>query len=311
MLISIVIPAYNASGFIKKALSSIYEGFNASSGWSLEVIVVDDGSKDSELLAEVCASFPGVRLVSHAGNRGMCAARNTGLGSSSGHYVTLLDSDDEFVPRWFTAFLAILDEWPKEANVCYTPCINDAGKRTCANPNYKGWLTAEDMVMEHLSGEYNPIFRGNYIRQSGYTDLGTRKSCGLLTYLRMAREAPFWITDKVQRLYHDAVELSVTSGWTRPDKAAETYRCFSTVLDEHGAFIRGVSEEKYRQMFCKALIYRMLARQGRDFASWGEAFSWRGLKPWLAALVLLLIGPSGSVYLLKMAKRFSVLRRYG
>lgn len=311
MLVSIVIPAYNASGFIKKALNSIFDGFNTSLGWSLEVIVVDDGSKDGELLAEVCALFPGVRLISHAGNRGMCAARNTGLGSSSGGYVTLLDSDDEFVSGWFGTFLAILDEWPKEANVCYTPCINDAGERTCVNPGYKGWLTAEDMVMEHLSGEYNPIFRGDYIRQSGYTDLGTRKSCGLITYLRMAREAPFWITDKVQRLYHDAVELSVTNGWTRPDKAAETYICFATVLEEHGTFIRRVSEEKYRRMCCKALIYRMLARQGRDFVGWWGAYSRRSLRSWLATLALLLIGPLSSAYLLRAAKRLSVLRKYG
>ena len=127
----------------------------------------------------------------------------------------------------------------------------------------------------------------------------------------MAREAPFWITDKVQRHYHDAVEQSVTHGWTQPDKASETYRCFSTVLEEHGTFIRSVSEGKFQQMRCKALVYRMLARQGRDFAGLWRAFSSPGLKSWLATLVLLLIGPKGTVYLLCAAKRFNVLRRYG
>jgi glycosyltransferase involved in cell wall biosynthesis len=311
MLISIVIPAYNAAGHIEKALHSIFAGFDAASGWALEVIVVDDGSVDSEALARVCAPFQAARLLRHNRNRGMCAARNTGFHDSQGDFVTLLDSDDEFVADWFSGFRAILAEWPAEVNVCFTPCINDAGKRTCMRPDYKGWLTAEDMVLEHLSGEYNPIFRGDYIRRGGYADLGTRKSCGLLTYLRMAREAPFWITDKVQRLYHDAVEQSVTRGWTRPEKAAETYYCFSTVLEEHGAFIRGVSEGKYRQMYYKALVYRMLARQGRNFGGWWRAFSSRSLKSWLATLVLLLIGPSGSVYLLNAAKRFSVLRKYG
>jgi GT2 family glycosyltransferase len=311
MLLTVVLPAYNAARFIGKALESIFLGFDTSSGWDLEVIVVDDGSADSEALALACAPFPSVRLLRHDRNRGMCAARNTGFEKSCGDFVTLLDADDEFVPEWFPSFLAIIDEWPVRANVCFTPCINDAGERTCANPTYKGWLTAEDMVREHLSGEYNPIFRGDYIRQSGYTDLGTRKSCGLLTYLRMAREAPFWITDKVQRLYHDAVELSVTSSWTRPDKAAETYHCFSTVLDKHGTFIQGASDGKYRQMQCKTLIYRMLSGQGRNFAGLHKAFSWHGLRPWLATLVLLIIGPSGSVYLLKAAKRLSVLRRYG
>lgn len=311
MLLSIAIPAYNSSAHIGKALNSIFAGFDVASGWRLEVIVVDDGSADREALVQVCAGFPEVRLIHHEGNRGMCAARNSGFNDSRGEYVTLLDSDDEFVPGWFMAFLEIVGEWPAQANVCFTPCINDAGQRTCSQPDYKGWLSAESMVLEILSGEYNPIYRGEYIRFSGYSDLGTRKSCGLLTYLRMAREAPFWITDKVQRLYHDAVPQSVTSGWTRPDKAAETWRCFSAVLEEHGDFIRGVSDAKYRQMLCKVLIYRMLARQGSDFGALLSAFSPHSLKHWLATFVLLALGPTGTAYLLGGAKRFGLLRRYG
>lgn len=310
-ILSVIIPAYNATGHIEKALMSITVGFDSAADWGLEVIVVDDGSTKGEALALDCLRFPGVRQLRHDHNRGMCAARNTGISDSRGDFVTLLDADDEFIADWFSAFRLIMKEWPEQANVCFTPCINDAGESTCARPDYKGWLTAEDMALENLSGEYNPIFRGAYIRRTGYTDLGTRKSCGLLTYLRMAREAPFWITDKVQRIYHDAVELSVTSGWTRPDKAAETYCCFSTVLKEHGVFIRGVSEEKYRQMYCKALIYRMLAGQVRGFGEWWGVYSWRTKRYWLVTLALLLIGPIGSAYLLKAAKRFSVLRKYG
>lgn len=311
MLLSIVIPAYNAAGHVEQALRSILAGFDPASGWALEIIVVDDGSADGEMLARACASFPMVRRLRHDRNRGMCAARNTGFADSQGDFVTLLDADDEFVADWFSAFREILVEWPTQANVCYTPCINDAGQRTCARPGYRGWLTPEDMVLERLSGEYNPIFRGAYIRRHGYADLGTRKSCGLLTYLRMAREASFWITDKVQRHYHDAVEQSVTYGWTRPEKAAESYRCFAAVLDEHGEFIRGVSERQYRQMFYKTLIYRMLAADGRAFAACWRAYSRCALKPWLATLMLLSIGRAGAAYLLGVAKRIGALRRYG
>ena len=311
MFISIVIPAYNASLHVESALRSICEGFDQSYSWELEVIVVDDGSQDGEFLASICSLFTGVRLVSHASNRGLCAARNTGIRESRGDYVTLLDADDEFVSCWFVALLEILGEWPASANVCFTQCINDAGKRTCARPDYTGWLTAEDMVLEHFSGEYNPIFRGNYIRHAGFNDLGTHKSCGTLTYLRMARESPFWITDKVQRLYHDFVEQSITHSWTEPDKASETCHCFSTIMEEHGAFIRSVSEVKFRQMRYKVIIYLMLSRQNRDFAGWWNEFSVLALKSWFATLGLLLIGPKGARYLLVAAKRYNFLRRYG
>lgn len=310
-VLSVIIPAYNAAGHIEKALMSIFAGFDSAAGWGLEVIVIDDGSINGEALALACVPFPGVRQLRHDHNRGMCAARNTGISNSRGDFVTLLDADDEFVTGWFSAFRSIIDEWPEQAEVCFTPCINDVGELTCTRSDYKGWLTAEDMVLEHLSGEYNPVFRGAYIRRAGYADLGTRKSCGLFTYLRMAREAPFWITDRVQRIYHDAVEQSVTRGWTRPDKAAETHRCFVAVLEEHGAFIKGVAEWKYWQMYYKCLIYRMLAREGRDIGRCWRAYSRCGLKSWLATLVLLLIGRVGTAYLLGAAKHLGVLRRYG
>ena len=309
MRYSVVIPAYNASGHIKKALESIFASVDERLGIELEVIVVNDGSEDTEALMAICQSFPGVRVLRHERNRGMCAARNSGFSASSGDFVTLLDSDDEFIPGWLNALTEIIADWPARANVCFTPCINDAGEQTCVRPGYRGWLTAEDMVMEKLTGEYNPIFRGDYIRRTGYADLGTRKSCGLLTYLRMAREAPFWITDKVQRLYHDAVEASVTRGWTRPDKAAETYYCFSSVLEVHGDFIRGVSPERYLALQHKLLIYQMLSGQGRNFNEWLRARTWS--KSWLAGLVLLVVGPWGTAHLLGAAKRWSVLRRYG
>lgn len=308
---SVVIPAYNAAGYVGRALASIYAAFDRTTLEGLEVIVIDDGSDDALQLQQVCAGYPRVCLLHHERNRGMCAARNSGFSATKGDFVTLLDADDEFIPNWFEVLGDILKEWPKEANVCFTPCINDAGELACVKPGYRGWLTAQDLIMENLSGEYNPIFRGAYIRRLGYEDLGTKKSCGLLTYLRMAREAPFWVTDKAQRHYHDAVSHGVTSGWTRPDKALESYKCFSAVLYEQGDFIRGVSDAMHRQLICKSLIYRMLARCGRDFVTLARVFSFNALKPCMATLILLLIGPTFTAWLLGLAKRVRLLRRYG
>jgi glycosyltransferase involved in cell wall biosynthesis len=307
--LTIIIPAFNSSKTIGLALFSIFNSLPVDFEEMLEVIVVDDGGSDAITLESECTKYKKVKLLKHHKNLGMCAARNTGIRESSGEYVTLLDSDDEFLQSWWRTFEEILIEWPKNVNVCYTQCVNDAGLITCADPKYNGFLTVKDIIDERYSGEYNPIFRGDYIRRSGYDDLGTRKSCGLLSYLRMARDAPFWIADKVMRRYHDAAEQSVTRGWTRPDKAAETYTCFSSVLAEHGDFIRSVDPEKHLQLRQKILIYRMLSCQGRDFAEWWRTRSWN--TPWFATLALLLLGPANSAKLLGFAKRISLLRRYG
>jgi glycosyltransferase involved in cell wall biosynthesis len=53
---------------------------------------VDDGSTDAS--ADLAGRHPGVRVSTHAGNRGLSAARNTGIAAAATGFVALLDSDD-------------------------------------------------------------------------------------------------------------------------------------------------------------------------------------------------------------------------
>lgn len=309
--LTVFFPAYNASETLYAAMRSVVDGFAWGKGWTLETIVVDDGSADGAAIADICRAFENVRIVRHDTNLGMCAARNSGIAASTGDIVTLLDADDIFVPGWFDAFLDVMAQWPNEAHVCYTPCVNDRGQKTCLQPGFNGWLTAEDIVRGQKAGEYNPLFKGPYIRANPYVDLGMRKSCGLLTYLRMAREAPFWVADKVLRLYHDNVAGSVTCGWSRPDKAEESYRCFSAVLTTHGEFFAAVSPRDLTALRCKTLIYRVLAGKGRDLKGLGLAFSPHAPLIWLAAVVLTALGPRATAWIVTRARAWGFLRRYG
>ncbi len=85
-LVSVVIPVYNGEAFldaaITSALSQTYE--------PIEVIVVDDGSTDRS--ATIAARHP-VRLYRQP-NRGVSAARNTGVAAARGELITFLDADD-------------------------------------------------------------------------------------------------------------------------------------------------------------------------------------------------------------------------
>lgn len=310
MILSVVIPAFNVSKTIIKALNSITSE-EIIREWELEIIVVDDGGQDSDNLKEVLRGYLDVRYIAHGRNRGMCAARNSGIEASQGEFVTLLDADDEFVPGWFQGFLKIMAEWPDDASVCFTPCINDSGERTCKVPGYRGYLTAEDFITERYSGEYNPIFRGDYIRGYKYVDLGTRKSCGLLSYLKMARQQPFWVTDQVQRIYHVGTGGSVSIGWTKPEKAWETYVCFCEVLKCHGEYIKSVSRRHYSYLKYKMLIYAMFSGKGRGFSDYIKELSWSAFPLWVETGVLLILGPGISEWALKKAKKLRLLRQYG
>jgi GT2 family glycosyltransferase len=89
--ISVVIPAYNRSDLLPRALRAVA----AQTHHPAEVIVVDDASADDT--AAVAKSL-GARVVLHPENRGAAAARNTGIAEATGEWVALLDSDDEWRP---------------------------------------------------------------------------------------------------------------------------------------------------------------------------------------------------------------------
>jgi glycosyltransferase involved in cell wall biosynthesis len=91
--VSVIIPAYNQARYVRKSIQSVFDQTYPD----FELIVVDDGSTDEtpQILASI--HDPRMRVVRQQ-NAGLSAARNTGLRESSAPLVTLLDSDDFFLP---------------------------------------------------------------------------------------------------------------------------------------------------------------------------------------------------------------------
>jgi glycosyltransferase involved in cell wall biosynthesis len=90
MKVSVVIPCFNGEKFVGRAVrSALNQRFPVG---ELEVVVVDDGSTDHS--REVVADCGDVVLIEHAENRGLPAARNTGIRRARGRYVLLVDADD-------------------------------------------------------------------------------------------------------------------------------------------------------------------------------------------------------------------------
>ena len=97
MKISIVIPVYNVAPYIEDCLQSV---MNQTWQGDLECILVDDcGTDDSmQLIEQRLQTYVGkidFRIIHHQQNRGLSAARNSGIDAVTGDYVYFLDSDDE------------------------------------------------------------------------------------------------------------------------------------------------------------------------------------------------------------------------
>jgi len=94
-LVSVIIPTYNRAATIGRTIQSL----QSQTYDNLDIIVVEDGSKDETLKLLDTISDKRLRVIRHEVNRGVTAAKNTGLNNIRGEWFTILDSDDEIVPN--------------------------------------------------------------------------------------------------------------------------------------------------------------------------------------------------------------------
>jgi len=112
-LVSVIIPTYNRADLVRQAVASV----KAQTYRDFEIVVVDDGGTDGTF--EALAAWPELRLLRHAGRRGVSAARNTGIAAARGQWLAFLDSDDLWLPDKLARQIFLLEGQP-ELLICQT-----------------------------------------------------------------------------------------------------------------------------------------------------------------------------------------------
>jgi glycosyltransferase involved in cell wall biosynthesis len=142
--VSIIIPTHNRALKTARAVMSVlYQRFT-----DYEIVVVDDGSTDDT--ERVLQQFKDrIRYVAHRANRGVSAARNTGIAISKAPLIAFLDSDDYWLPGKLSAQMGFFEENPS-AMICQTEetWIRN-GKR--ANPRKRHLKPAGDVFEPSLA----------------------------------------------------------------------------------------------------------------------------------------------------------------
>ncbi|MEW6403722.1 MAG: glycosyltransferase [Chloroflexota bacterium] len=183
MLVSIIMPAFNAEAYIAQAIESIL----AQTYHQWELIVINDGSTDNTL--NIVSSFTDHRIRSiNQENRGLAGARNTGIRVAQSNTIALLDSDDLWLPEFLKKMKPLLDQHPEAAAVyCGFRYINELGDEIASFPSIK--VVEPELFRKKL------IFEGNWLVPSAV--LFRKKlaeDVGLFDEsLRAVEDADLWI----------------------------------------------------------------------------------------------------------------------
>lgn len=241
--VSVVVPACNAERFIKSTLATAL----GQTLRDIEVIVIDDGSKDQSaaVVRGVIAQDSRVRLIEQE-NTGLAGARNRGIRESRGGLIAFLDHDDLWHPDKLALQVALLDSQPLAGLAsCYSAVIDEEHKclgwRFGGNAN--GIVYDEVLVWDMISGGSVALIRRAAFDVVGLFDESLPMRSDWDMWIRIARHFHFATVPRTLVGYTRS-KLSLSRGYDRMAEAGQS------VLEK--ASRADPEFNGYRLRFCRA-----------------------------------------------------------
>jgi glycosyltransferase involved in cell wall biosynthesis len=166
-LISIVIPVFNGDKTIARTIESV----QAQTIDSLEILVIDDGSKDNTVavVEPLVRADSRIRLYSYP-NRGTACSRNRGIALATGDFISFIDADDLWQPRKLEAQLQALQANPR-AGVAYSwsDFIDEADQLIISGQRnqHQGQVLSALLQRNFLDNGSNSLIRMTVLADSG------------------------------------------------------------------------------------------------------------------------------------------------
>lgn len=224
-LVSVIMPVYNHARYVADALASIVE-----QDWRpLEIIIIDDGSKDDSLkiLEEAIAVLPadaGLSIhISGRPNKGAHTTINEGLARARGEYLAVLNSDDLYLPGRLRRCVEMARAHKARMVFTYVDPIDDDGAPLPVEHRWRSWYA--DVMMQELDLapsvsalllRYNVgISTGNFVFHRSLVD-----EIGMFNDYRYAHDLDFLLRTSLleepliirEKLYRYRIHASNTIG---------------------------------------------------------------------------------------------------
>lgn len=163
-LVSVIVPIYNGEKYIASCLENII----AQTYKNLEIIVVDDGSTDQS--SDIANKYP-IKLISHDKNRGLSAARNTGIDAAKGDYIHFMDVDDGISNDYYLEMVKAIIETDSDIACGGTYHERNISKSQHFN-KVKTYTRYKDKLRATYVGKWGYVwkylFKTDYLKQNNF-----------------------------------------------------------------------------------------------------------------------------------------------
>jgi glycosyltransferase involved in cell wall biosynthesis len=260
--VSIIIPVYNGANYMREAIDSAL----AQTSSDVEVLVINDGSRDGGATAEIARSYGDRIRYIEKENGGVSSALNCGIAEMRGRWFAWLSHDDRHLPAKVATQLAFLDRNPEARVVgCNFEMIDEQGKVT---GEYREHLTVVRTGREVLSSWIYGC--GLMIDRAALIDAGlfnesNRTTQDLEMWLRLVERNPIHLIPDVLAQFRQHAEAgSRTESRYQRDKD----ELFARILERYDVAYFDPAATTPR---LRADLYWFLATNAMSRQSWGGA----------------------------------------
>jgi glycosyltransferase involved in cell wall biosynthesis len=315
---SVLISAYNRAGELPRCVGSC----SAQTFADFEIVVVDDGSTDDtgSVLARLGESR--LRVVRHERNRGISAARETGVEHGLGSWYVILDSDWELMPEALARLHELIAELPEDVHIIRSRLRSDDGTlepgvMPAGVTGYQGRLEwCEAVAAARVASDAGHCIHRSVFERAPYF---SERSGAVETLweLNVARtEKTLWVDDVLGLQHTDAANSHIRDLSARRliprllGEAPDTLWMVETLLAEHDAALVRFAPHYRRDLVESAALQAFLAgRRGSGLRHTADAIrSGASARKALMTAAAGVLGPRALAYA-KVAGRVARARR--
>lgn len=253
MLFSFVIPTYNRSEKVQRAINSVL----VQNNWSdhAEIIIIDDGSTDDteDSLHDYLVKGH-IKYIKHSVNAGVAQAKNTGIKHANNKYVVLLDSDDLLIEGGLDYLKKMVLRNDYDVFFFGTKTLNRG--KLMFDPDFYGLKSYFDFLKTKV-GEYLPVLRSNLIQNNLLKNLRGYES---ITWLNLSRNGAKIFFDSVAiRLYDNEGDDRISNRFNGIKNSRNMRDGYQLFLKEFSSDLKTHNYPEYLKLRLKLYSYQILA----------------------------------------------------